>query len=330
MKSNKLKGFTLIELIVVMAIFMVVMAAAMSLMEPVSKKVMLADVRESGAAQVNSISKYLQGELGSAEYLTVTNDYVLTVDPSGEITDDSDIRNKVNNYVQRYYEGVLKKGSAIPPSGTLSYGTGKVHVIAIDNNQGGKISELIYDVKFDIGNNFITSSKPVFKEYAINKAYYTDTKYVINLGKNGSQLLDGSATDVATFVNSLSAADTTFTIEATITRGTANPKTYTFTTTATASMANIMERHGCVSGKYYVVNQDVDTNTHAITSSIVDITTSNLSSSSTDPSLTLSRKFGSLENVSSINCIPVTGQPTSGSTSKYLLIYSYGNEMKTS
>ena len=57
---KRVKGFTLIELIVVLAIFSVIMFGAMSLMTPASKIMTNTENMENGSAAVSSISKYLE------------------------------------------------------------------------------------------------------------------------------------------------------------------------------------------------------------------------------------------------------------------------------
>jgi prepilin-type N-terminal cleavage/methylation domain-containing protein len=327
MKKKVLKGFTLIELIVVMAIFMVVMAAAMALVQPVSKTMTLADVRETGAAQVNSITRYLQNELGSVEYIMPAN-YIPTDDGKA----------MVNKFVEEYYEGVLKAGASTTP-GASDYGSGKVHVMTIDNVNGGKISEWIYDVTFKLndgssGYTYITGT-PQYKEYAINKAYYQNTTYRIEIG-------DTTTNAMTNFLTGAQSNEYTFTITSFVTRGISNPQTYKFTSTATTPLVNIVERRKnsgsgskCVKGKYYVVNETLDTTTPTptMTRTIQDITDANISSKLADSTLTYSRQIGGLASVEPV--LPqvdtdYTAHPTSGPNSQYTFVYSFGNEMKTS
>jgi prepilin-type N-terminal cleavage/methylation domain-containing protein len=355
-KRKTVKGFTLIELIVVMAIFGIVMAAAMSLMKPVSDMAILADVRDSGTAQVNSISSYLQTQLGAVEYLMVTNDATLSTTVTYTDKDGNDhtipavaydsttgnpvepkMNDYVNAYVRRYYEGVLKKGSQV--NGTLTYGTGKVHALMVDNTNGGILTEWIYDVKFDLVNNYIVGD-PAIKPYVVNKAYYQNTRYTIELGTTGGQLMANTvdnfaaATDMSTFLNSLTATDTTFKITADVKKGTVSPKYYSFETTATAPLVNIMNRPGCVTGKYFVVSQSKNTTTNTVDSAIVDISSHGVSyyddTDAVRKDFTLSRKAGGLETMSSIYCLPDTSKPVSGEESVYIFVYSFGNEMLTS
>lgn len=310
MKKNKVKGFTLIELIVVMAVFMVVLLAATSMMEPVSKMVTLADVRESGAAQVNSIGSFLQSELGSAEYLMVTNTAKTT---------DTECQAMVNDYVKRYYEGALKNGAT---AAAPAYGQGKVHVMTIDNANDGNISTKVYNVSFALNSS--CGSAVEHDDNAINKAYYVNTKYRIELLGN----MMTSDTEVPTFdPTTLSASDTTFRIKAFVTRGagTSNPKTYEFSTNATVPFVNIMERTGCASGKYFVFLESGTVGTSSYKAEIVDLASAVLPSVSAHPEYTLTRSKGGLSSKSSIWVVPDAGSTGTG----YTFVYSYGSEMNT-
>lgn len=71
MKKKILKGFTLIELIVVMAIFSILMAGALALVDPVSRINKSASDFEKTSAYVDNIQDYLQDSLRYAENVWV-------------------------------------------------------------------------------------------------------------------------------------------------------------------------------------------------------------------------------------------------------------------
>ena len=54
--SKKLKGFTLLELIIVIALFTIIMAAVMTLIDPVSKVMSKASIQEKNSSSVNRFS----------------------------------------------------------------------------------------------------------------------------------------------------------------------------------------------------------------------------------------------------------------------------------
>ncbi len=71
MKKKILKGFTLVELIVVMAIFSILMVGAMSLVGPVSKIFKHTNTLEKTYSYVNNIKDYLQDSLQYADNIWV-------------------------------------------------------------------------------------------------------------------------------------------------------------------------------------------------------------------------------------------------------------------
>lgn len=166
---------------------------------------------------------------------------------------------------------------------------------------------------------------------AINKAYYVNTEYQIDLGGNMINTDMSQPTfDPTAFLQSLSATDTTFNITAKMTRGagTSHPKTYEFTTASTVPLVNIMERPGPVTGKYFVIRETGTGSSY--TADIVDLgTTVSLETPSVEPTHTLTRSFGGLSTVSSIWVNLDSTLPTAGPTSAYTFVYSYGNEMLT-
>lgn len=73
MKNKKLKGFTLIELIIVLAIFALILTLVMSFIDPVAKVMKTASTRERTAAYVDNISEYIDNSLHYSKYMRVYN-----------------------------------------------------------------------------------------------------------------------------------------------------------------------------------------------------------------------------------------------------------------
>ncbi len=69
--KKKLKGFTLIELIIVLAIFGLILTVVMSLIDPVSKVMKKASTRERTAAYADNICEYITNSLSYAKYMHV-------------------------------------------------------------------------------------------------------------------------------------------------------------------------------------------------------------------------------------------------------------------
>ncbi len=69
--KKKLKGFTLIELIIVLAIFGLILTIVMSLIDPVSKVMKKATTRERTAAYADNICEYITNSLTYAKFMRV-------------------------------------------------------------------------------------------------------------------------------------------------------------------------------------------------------------------------------------------------------------------
>lgn len=104
-ENNKktLKGFTLIELIIVLAIFSGIMAGAISLVDPVSKIMTKASVTEKTNSYVNTIQDYVEGSVKYAENLNV---YLLSADPDEE---EKRVAEMVDNYRKTYFSNCVSK-----------------------------------------------------------------------------------------------------------------------------------------------------------------------------------------------------------------------------
>ena len=228
--KRKVKGFTLIELIVVVAIFSLILAAAMGFLPGVMKIMMYTDAQDSGSAGVSEITSYLENELSSVEYLDVYNT-IGNPDDAAEA------------FVEKYYEGVLKKGST---ADSPQYGSGMIHVMEIDNVHGGRIKHYDYSVNTFKPNDYTVTQGTVINS-AINEANYGRTTYNIQIGSFDSATAEGEmAVDQQTYeklAQSLSVDNTTFTIDCRMEKGsTENPKVYNFSSTASMAMINIRAR----------------------------------------------------------------------------------------
>lgn len=108
MKKKVLKGFTLIELIIVMAIFSLLMLGAMSLVDPVSKIYKHSNDFERTYSYVDNIQNYLQGSLQYADNIWIYQ---------GNMTDDQ-IRSEMLEYKEAFYKDIIttSNGSTVKPA----------------------------------------------------------------------------------------------------------------------------------------------------------------------------------------------------------------------
>lgn len=95
-KRAALKGFTLIELIVVMAIFSLIMFGAMQLMDPVTRIFNNTSQFETATANMDNMKRYLEGTLRYASRLEVHCDCDLS---------ETQIKAYVDEFWRYYFEG---------------------------------------------------------------------------------------------------------------------------------------------------------------------------------------------------------------------------------
>lgn len=196
MKNKKnLKGFTLVELIVVMAVFGIIMLGAMQFLDPVSRMMKGASLQEANSATVDNIKRYFEGTLRYASSVYVHNGDLKDYDPSGNpfvITGSSEEERQkkaVANFVDDYFTD--KVGSDNKPI------TGQVHVMKIDNDHQGKITESLFDFKAGYTykewdgsgwnielNDPCTVTTVSIDKSVINDVYYKDYSIFATLGYN--------------------------------------------------------------------------------------------------------------------------------------------------
>lgn len=196
MKNKKnLKGFTLVELIVVMAVFGIIMLGAMQFLDPVSRMMKGASLQEANSATVDNIKRYFEGTLRYASSVYVHNGDLKEYDTGGNpvvITGSSEEdrqKKAVTNFVDSYFKD--KAGSDNKPI------TGQVHVMKIDNDHQGKITESLFD--FTAGYTYkdwdgsdwtidrishCTVTASSIDQPVINDVYYKDYSIFATLGYN--------------------------------------------------------------------------------------------------------------------------------------------------
>ena len=213
MKQKQLKGFTLVELVVVMANFSMIMFGAMQLMDPVSKIFQRTSNYETSAATVDNVKRYIEGSIRYAAFNTVNEGRPQQKDPptgDGTITEEQ----AIDEFMKRYLDGacgvVDKKARPV----TAQYLNYDVYVMEIDNtiystsgteitdtsvggidaNRGrGRITQRIYSVNSHAAGGVypktLTSSG-----LAINETYFRDTAIDVQLG-----LTDADTVSMANF-----------------------------------------------------------------------------------------------------------------------------------
>ncbi len=198
MKNKKnLKGFTLVELIVVMAVFGIIMLGTMQFLDPVNRMMKGASIQEANSATVDNIKRYFESTLRYSSTVYVHNGDLKDYDGGGNpilITGaDEEARQKqaVLNFVNDYFTDKADKNN--------NPIKGQVHVMKIDNDNQGRITESLFDFtagynyndwnsttntwddsKFSSGSvSTVSIDQPV-----INEVYYKDYSIFATLGYN--------------------------------------------------------------------------------------------------------------------------------------------------
>lgn len=312
MKKKTVKGFTLIELIVVLAIFGIIMASAMMLMTPTAKIMATTEVSEQGNAAVTNITRYLDGEISCAEYMRMYNGKYTTYDASNNKYDTSSLNAKVSEFINLYYSGIIKGGST---AASPSYASGEFHVLQIDNERNGMISEWVYTCPNLNDPNTITLDTAKSKECAVNKAYYTDFSFDFKPGSYDSVLeFDAATNDSNTYFNNFTAQNVCMTIKASAQR---NNGTYSFVSSLGVPVLNTMYGNkNAVEGVYYcVINKK---NGATVTQEIVD--RASALAAEQDPSTNVAQHERILSRCHTDN---------SGNNKGYTFIYAFGSEINT-
>lgn len=152
MKQNKkkLKGFTLVELIVVMAVFTIILLVVMSLVDPVSKIMNNTSAKERSASYVDNIEDYMESSMKYAKFMRVYEGGFCDV--SGTPLTEQEA---VTAFVDSYFDGYIDSD--------LNLISGKVRVIKICNDPittdvgatvfgNGEVVETIWD--FTAGDKY--------------------------------------------------------------------------------------------------------------------------------------------------------------------------------
>ena len=122
MRKTTKKGFTLMELIIVMALFSVIMVLVMSFIDPASKLMSKTSTREKTAAYVDNINEYVDKSLRYASFVRIFESrFCETSDPHAIINE----KKAVQNFIDDYFDGAIDSTGA-PVEG-------KVHVLKLLN-----------------------------------------------------------------------------------------------------------------------------------------------------------------------------------------------------
>lgn len=187
MKKMTRKGFTLVELLVVMAIFSILLVGVMAIIKPVSTLFRNTSISEKTYAYANNIQVYLQGKLEYSEDIVVaTSD---KMDANGDLVFNKvDLATMAEDFRKSHFENTVGyNGTAVVPL------KGKIHVVRLVNSTTdpnfpqGSITERIYDFTSDAA--IPTSADPT-ETQDLNPAFFTarDAAYNFSYALGSSTL----------------------------------------------------------------------------------------------------------------------------------------------
>ncbi|MBQ8905423.1 MAG: prepilin-type N-terminal cleavage/methylation domain-containing protein [Ruminococcus sp.] len=191
-RKQSVRGFTLLELVIVMAIFSIIMFGALQLIEPVRELYLRTNNYESTATAVDNMRTYLEGNVGPVEFLHVYNG-TLYGNESGTAQVITE-KEAVEKFIRHYHiNRVVHNGTTLTTPDSCRYADVDVHVIKIDNTSGGIISKTTYTVNSEgTWDSSLSAYQPTITaagidsaSYALNRTYFDNYTYEIILGQNG-------------------------------------------------------------------------------------------------------------------------------------------------
>lgn len=314
MKKKKLKGFTLIELIVVMAIFGVILVAAMQLLMPASKVLVQSEHYENQQAVVTNISDYLETVLAPAEFMDVYNG-------------NQNTQIIAEEFATHYYEGVLKKGSTVD---VPIPATGKIRILHIDNSGIGtdgvgnsKITSYVYDASFANGAVSVLEDPTERIDNAINNAYYNNYSLQIRVGElNESNW--ASELSQSELMQSVTPEKTVFTIRSE-TNTAVNGTVHTAYTTTFMSLSNIFTYTSTKELNYYVVDEVITKDDPLETATRIAQIGTSMIGRGDKPELLNARRDGTLSGFTRNTKIDTHTE----AIEDYYFVYSYATDIDT-
>ena len=185
MKKMVKKGFTLTELIVVVAIFSIIMVAVMSLIDPVSNIYKSTALAERTYANANSIQTYVQTQLEYAESMVVATSNNIG-DGAGGVSSD-ELQELVEEYGRSHFNYIVSakgRSGAEEELDSVCWTNGNIHVLRLVNSgdDRGQVMHSVYPFRSNDDTNggfTLVNPSSVTEEPMINPAFFQarDARY---------------------------------------------------------------------------------------------------------------------------------------------------------
>lgn len=185
MKTHKRKGFTLVELIIVVALFSIIMYSVIQLMNPVSKFFVRSSNFENTTACVDNMKRAIEGNLKYADRVRVYSGfapYTYEPDPAALDTPEVRLRRLIGDDGNFYVSG--DDAAAYAPSDSLKANVkafydeffkdrhfldceGDIYVLVFDNTRvaSDDVLKNNYGLLSDISDNYLNAGKMVLIRY---------------------------------------------------------------------------------------------------------------------------------------------------------------------
>lgn len=241
MSKKKLQGFTLVELVIVMAIFSIVMYSVTNLIDPVSKFLVRSSNFESQTAWTDNFTRMAEGNLQYADRIRVYNhfypgDIMKSRNTDGQLGGDVSLLSaNLQNHIKEFY------GTYFANRAYLGC-RGQIHVLIFDNGADsdanlyhnpnnysnftdflkdyantGKISRLTFEFdNYDSGKNNADAvlNNGYLESWVVNQKLYGHYNYSYELGNStGADPLDIVTSTEYTTASTVATTTTTVTDE---------------------------------------------------------------------------------------------------------------------
>lgn len=166
--TKKKKGFTLIELVIVMAIMGILMVAILSLTDPVQRMHRKTSTNENTYAMADNIQKTIQRTLEYADYVWIT-------------TDGSKLDEKMLEFKNSYYNNIVVAKS----ESNVETANIKIYAMKLDNSDGK-----IYLDSADYKSDDAIAHSISLTTNILNDNYFegANAKYTIRYSMNPAEL----------------------------------------------------------------------------------------------------------------------------------------------
>ncbi|MBR2282812.1 MAG: prepilin-type N-terminal cleavage/methylation domain-containing protein [Ruminococcus sp.] len=186
-KKSRLKGFTLMELIIVMAVFSILLVGVLQLVDPVNTIFRSASVSEKTYSMSNNIDVYLKSKLEYAEGCWIyTSDQM-----SG--TSEADLAAIAESYRNHLFANMVTYDSSVSAATEAKF---NMYIMRLVNTPGGTIpqGQITLRTIADHGASSAISDTDIPAEVAqLNTAYFdpnvSDSQYNISYALGNSSIM---------------------------------------------------------------------------------------------------------------------------------------------